>query len=315
MDTENNNLYWPRVQVIMSTYNGEEFLREQVKSIFEQEECIISLMVRDDGSTDRTLTILEDLAKCYPIEIIKGENLKPAKSFLSAITMTNKENEFFALSDQDDVWKKDKIKSAIKKIGFKGEDDTPILYCSNLTVVNETLEQINSLLLPNHFSLKYEDLLIHSSNLFGCTMVFNRSMRNIVAKQLPKNPIMHDLWIGLLAALFGYIVYDSKSYILYRQHGNNQVGAQENISEKWKNRMGYFRGNHKGVIALQAIDILEYLKNMHCYDSKIWDYTKIVAEYNKSISNKIRYLIKVSKKGMTKKQLLFHVMLAMKGCL
>ena len=154
------------VQVIMSTYNGEKYIEEQIQSIFNQKECNVSLLVRDDGSTDKTIEIVKELSLKYNIKLIQGENLRAAKSFLEAIKFTDEENDFFAFSDQDDVWLDDKLLNAIKCI--EKYNDKILLYASNLTAVNEKLEIMQNKILPSEISVDYRDLLVRSPYLFGC---------------------------------------------------------------------------------------------------------------------------------------------------
>lgn len=299
------------VQVIMSTYNGEKYIKEQIQSIFNQKECNVSLLIRDDGSTDRTIEIIKELELKHNIKLIQGENLRAAKSFLEAIKFTDEEKDFFAFSDQDDVWLEDKLINAIKIL--ENYNNNMAVYASNLTAVDEKKQIIKHKILPEKFSLEYKDLLIKSQYLFGCTMVFNKSMRNFIKKQNPEQPMMHDIWIALMATLKGKLIYDNNSYIYYRQHGNNQVGAKISYKEKIKNRLALFNGKDKCLISNQAKDILNIIKSDTSINEDIIEYTKMVANYNKTLKNKLKYLIKVSKKSMSTKQLVFHIILVLKG--
>ena len=138
----------PKVQVIMSTYNGEKYVQEQIESIFAQKECDISLLIRDDGSTDNTIDIVNELSKKYNIKLIKGNNLKPAKSFLEALRYSGEEMDYYAFSDQDDIWNEKKIISAINFIKKYTE---PSLYIGNLCAVNECKEILKDKILPQIF--------------------------------------------------------------------------------------------------------------------------------------------------------------------
>ena len=299
------------VQVIMSTYNGEKYIREQIQSIFNQKECNVSLLIRDDGSTDKTIEIIKELSLNYNIELIQGKNLRAAKSFLEAVKFSDEEKDFFAFSDQDDIWLENKLVNAI--LMLKKYNKGIAVYASNLTAVNEEKQIIKDKILPENFSLEYKNLLIKSQHLFGCTMVFNKSMRDFIKKQNPEKPMMHDIWIALMATLKGKIIYDNNSYIYYRQHANNQVGANVSIKEKIKNRWLLFNGKDKKIISNQAKDIYEIIKNDKEISTEIVEYTEIVANYDKSLRNKLRYLLKVSKKNMSVKQLIFHIILVLKG--
>lgn len=100
------------VQVVMSTYNGEKYLKEQIDSILSQEGVDVRLYIRDDGSSDRTTDILASYQEHKNVKIEKGNNLGFAKSFLTALDECD-EADYYAFSDQDDVWEKDKLSTAI----------------------------------------------------------------------------------------------------------------------------------------------------------------------------------------------------------
>lgn len=299
------------IQVIMSTYNGEKYIKEQIVSIFNQQECNVSLLIRDDGSTDKTIEIIEELSLKYNIKLIQGENLGAAKSFLEAIKFTDEKNDFFAFSDQDDVWLDDKLISAIKCI--ERYNDRILLYASNLTAVNENLKIIQNRILPSEISVDYRDLLVKSPYLFGCTMVFNKNTRNLISNQSSQTPMMHDIWVALIACLNGKIIYDNNSYIYYRQHENNQVGAKIYFKDKLKSRWLQLKGKDRKIVSNQAKNIYNIIKNDKTISKEIIEYTKLVAFYDESLINKLKYLLKVSKKNMNIKQFIFHILIVLKG--
>ena len=301
-----------RIQVVMSTYNGELYIEEQINSIFNQKGCEIDLLIRDDGSTDNTINIIKRLSQKYKIKLLIGENLRPAKSFLTALKLSDKDRDYYAFSDQDDYWQDDKIISAIHLIE-KENKNLSILYTGNLCAVDKNLNILNEKILSEDININYRSIIASSSQLFGCTMVFNKKLRDYVCRCEFNNPIMHDLWVGLLASLNGKIVYDPKPHILYRQHGNNQVGSQLTFKDKMKNRINFLKGHDRGNIARQAKDIYKIIENDNEISDDIKDYTKIVAFYNKSLKNKLYYLKKVDKTGFTIKRFLFHVILILGG--
>lgn len=303
---------FPKIQVIMSTYNGEEYIAEQIKSIFNQKDCDIKLLVRDDGSTDSTVSIIENMKKKYPIKVINGKNLKPAKSFLKALRLSDTDVDYYAFSDQDDVWKDEKISRAINKIKHE-ENNNMILYTGNLCAVDKKLNVLKQQLLPESIDFDYKILISHSSKLFGCTMVFNKNLRNYICNNSSSDAIMHDLWLGILASLKGKIIYDSLPFIYYRQHDDNQVGSQLTFKEKMQNRVSFLKGNNKGNIARQAKEIYEIIKKDDEIPEDIKEYTKMVADYNISIKNKLKYLKEVKKSDLSLKQWVFHVILILQG--
>ena len=221
-----------KVQVLLSTYNGEKYLKEQIESIIKQEEVEISLLVRDDGSTDKTIEILEEISKNNRnIKIYKGENKGPARSFMELV-QKSEEVDYYAFADQDDIWETKKIISAVKKLN---NPDIPELYISSLTIVDENLNNIEKKEIQGKFT--FEDEMIKNFAT-GCTQVFNKKLRNIINLYEPQYIIMHDSWITRVCyAIGGNVVIDKNSYIKYRQHSNNVVGYKDGGIKKLKKQL------------------------------------------------------------------------------
>ena len=118
------------VAVLMSTYNGEKYLKEQIESIFKQEKVNIKLYIRDDGSTDNTMAIINELKMVYDIVVINNsiENMGPAKSFMKLVYNVEDTFDFYAFSDQDDIWENNKIISAIDMIKKHDDNNLYILF-------------------------------------------------------------------------------------------------------------------------------------------------------------------------------------------
>lgn len=164
------------VQVVMSTYNGEKYLKEQIDSILSQEGVDVRLYIRDDGSSDRTTDILASYQEHKNVKIEKGNNLGFAKSFLTALDECD-EADYYAFSDQDDVWEKDKLSTAIEILEEESQS-TPLLYCSALQRVDENL---NPLHVQSYHGLRINlPSMLTRGRLAGCTFVFNNTLRNLV---------------------------------------------------------------------------------------------------------------------------------------
>lgn len=220
-----------KVLVMMSTYNGEKYLKEQLDSIYSQENCIVDILVRDDGSKDQTISILENYARKYSLRYYDGENLRTAGSFYDLILKAPLEYEYYAFSDQDDFWEKDKLSQAINKLVCE-DKEIPCLYYSGQEIVDAELNILY------HHNLEtrrntYANFLFNQ--VAGCTAVFNRKLLEY-AKMNPKaKPSMHDSYMyRLCAALNGKFIVDSEGKILYRQHGNNVVGLGNSLKSKLK---------------------------------------------------------------------------------
>ena len=214
-----------KVVVLMSTYNGEKFIREQIDSILHQKNVTVEIIIRDDCSTDSTIDILQEYSTKYNnITLIKGkENLKPAKSFFWLMENYS-DSDYFALSDQDDVWDSDKLECAINMINQEN-NNIPLLYYSNLRIVDQNLTFYrNSHSSPHISRNKYAAFIENLAT--GCTIVYNRRMAQLIKQKKPCNFSMHDAWLYLVGAVFGKNIYDYEPHICYRQHENNVIGTR-----------------------------------------------------------------------------------------
>lgn len=218
-----------KISILLSTYNGGKYLKAQLDSLFSQSYKNFRVIVRDDGSSDKTLEIL----KSYNIELLpSNENLGVKSSFetLLKYAFGNSDAEYFMFCDQDDVWNQDKIELTLQKM-YEMEKlykNTPILVHTDLEVVDENLHTIN----PSFMNLQNLDekknrlnnLLIQNT-ITGCTVMINKDLAKLCLP-MSLNAIVHDWWVGLVASYFGKIGYLSQSTIKYRQHTQNSIGAK-----------------------------------------------------------------------------------------
>lgn len=211
----------PKVLVLLATCNGEKYLRQQLDSIYAQEDVEVSIFATDDGSTDSTIAILEEYKKNHSLTIHHhGEPHEFTYNFIDAI-FANKNTSFdyYAFSDQDDVWMKEKLSSAIEMLKKNSKN----VYSSNLTIVNENLDgealmNDDSIQRCNKYNAVFENVAT------GCTIVFSKAFLDLLVRYYPKNIYLHDYWVYLLAIYTDNYIYDSRSFIKYRQHGCNQIG-------------------------------------------------------------------------------------------
>jgi glycosyltransferase involved in cell wall biosynthesis len=237
-----------KIQILMSTYNGERYLKEQLDSILEQDckdkgiEC--TLLVRDDGSKDGTQKILEEYAKKYStqIEWYLGENKGVIQSFFELLQRADDMASYYAFADQDDFWMPDKISSGISSIQKleQKEDGRPYLYCCKPMPVNEKLEELDSQIKRPVMRTGFGNALIENI-VTGCTAVFNRTLRQMAIKELPEYTFMHDWWLYLIATCYGSVVYDETPHIKYRQHGDNAVGNNVSLLHEFWDRLRLFQ--------------------------------------------------------------------------
>ena len=230
-------MFEPRkVIVLLATYNGAEFLSDQIQSIQEQTISNWILLVRDDGSEDSTRDVLDKLAaKDKRIRCVHDTlgSLGAARNFGELMRLAwVEEAEIIFFSDQDDVWLSTKMREQIDVLDNMEEShgrDTPILVYSDLEVVDRWLQPIH------HSFMRYQGLtheaqypvrvLLTQNFVTGCATVINRSLLKL-AVPLPPDVVMHDWWLALCAAVCGQIGYLPNATLRYRQHDSNQIGAQ-----------------------------------------------------------------------------------------
>lgn len=218
-----------KVQILMSTYNGEVYLREQLDSILNQKTVIggkrfdLSLLIRDDGSKDNTMKILEEYQKKFPqITYIQGKNIGACKSFFKLMQKADRRADYIAFSDQDDIWNENKMRRAV--IGLKNYENIPAMYASDLEIVNQNLETMKITASTGRNCPSFGNALVENI-CTGCTIVINRKLYDKIVKVLPRHAYMHDWWIYMTASCFGKVIYDKKPLIKYRQHETNTVGS------------------------------------------------------------------------------------------
>jgi glycosyltransferase involved in cell wall biosynthesis len=235
------------VLVMMSTFNGERCLMRQLNSIFAQEGVIVNLLVRDDGSTDRTLEILKSFQNKYPrqIQLIFGENKGYKQSFLDLLS-TAKRFDYYAFSDQDDFWYSKKLFKSIQ-FAEKIAKQLPILVQCGCDSTDEFLnvrKQKEYLFPVDQSNIK---TLISTEHFRGCGMLWNYDLQQILYNKRPKDPnISHDYWVGLIGSLFGKVVYTDEhlfAHIRYEKNqstdGNRLNGRRERLRLLRKSNSAY----------------------------------------------------------------------------
>ncbi|MFR9497510.1 MAG: glycosyltransferase family 2 protein [Rikenellaceae bacterium] len=271
------------VTVLLSTYNGEQYLEAQLTSLVAQKGVEFQIVVRDDGSTDATCQILDRWQSKGFLRWQRGKNLGFARSFLSLLHSAP-QSQYYAFCDQDDIWLSDKLSCGVREIEGR---DSPTLYCSNLSLFDGSI--VGEYLHPLDPKITLESSLV-SSVATGCTMLFNDSLREILDRSDPREIAAHDLWTLHTALLFGDVYYDSSSYILYRQHGDNQIGARASWGERWLRRLGSFRHLHT-----QHYREVEARELIRCYGDRLapqpLEQLRCVAHYRESFRRRLHLLL------------------------
>lgn len=279
-----------RCLVLLSTYNGEKYLPELLDSVMAQKDVLIDVLARDDGSKDKTVDILK---KNDRVQVYTGENLKPAKSFLDLILKADASYDYYALCDQDDVWKADKVISAIEHIK---DSNKPTLYSSAVEVVDRDLNFIRKSFTDNSFKDPLYDILTYGTP--GCTFVFNKALMQKLKEYKPTTISMHDSWISFVClAVNGLFYSDHEAYILYRQHDANVLGVQrhslkDTLAGIIKNKNVLRSDMAKEILIGYSYGMLPKTKEAFC----------AFAEYKENFRYKMRILRLPYKKEKTSKR-------------
>ncbi len=221
------------IYVLLSTYNGEKYLEEQLESLIAQKDVDFKILVRDDGSTDSTHKILNAWQEKSLLTWYTGKNLGAARSFFDLVQKAP-DADYYAFCDQDDVWLPEKLSRAVQVLSDM-DNLRPSLYCSGYMVVDKYLNEIRTNIRTD-VHLTTPSVLLESF-VPGCVMVFNRRLKGIVKTNIPECTIYHDRWIFLSAFFCANIRYDEVANIKYRQHENNVIGVTKgsNLKTLWTN--------------------------------------------------------------------------------
>ncbi len=256
-----------KILVIMSTYNGEKHLREQIDSILNQKtDYEVHLCIRDDGSKDRTCDIVEEYIEKYTeeVKLIRGENKGYNASFFSL--MQGAEGyDYYSISDQDDVWLPDKLQIACDAID-KVEEDIPVLYASTSYLVHDDLVPYGTTRKKEREMTMYNTIIQNICP--GHTQVMNNRLLEMLKGDIDTSRIyVYDSWIQNVANLYGRIVFDNEPHTYYRQYEGNQLGSgvgklgqliasikrdETNDGLKYRRQIDYFVEKNEGELKKQG---------------------------------------------------------------
>lgn len=280
-----------QIDILMATYNGEKYLKEQIESILNQTYTNFRLIISDDCSKDNTRQIIKEYAQKDKriISYFQEKNLGYVKNF--EFLLTKVENEIYMLSDQDDFWLANKIEHTYNKMKETNAD----LVFTDLEVVDRDLNMMNSSF-NDYMKLtrkikKYKNdyrLQYLYNCVTGCTLMSKKKFLNLILP-LPTESkyAIHDTWIACTVANNGKIEYLDEKTIKYRQHGTNQVGTDK-ISHGFKEldqvrdlfievKLGLFK---------------TYVNNDRIFNDEIKKQNKEALEYFEMIKNKKHFNFK-----------------------
>lgn len=222
------------VDILLSTYNGEKYLKDFLNSLGSQTCTDFKLIVRDDASTDATNQILHDFIKKAPFPIVvcdnSGEHLGVVQSYAALLQASAGKYVMFA--DQDDIWYSDKVKKMVDQMLEKEKEypDTALLLHSDLSVCNALGNQMSSSFVNYQCLSPARNNILHlcvQNNVTGCATIINFHLKKLIRYPFPGNVICYDWYLALLAACFGKIVFIPEQYASYRKHSSNVFGPQK----------------------------------------------------------------------------------------
>ena len=254
------------IAIILGFYNGSEYLREQLDSIIFQTHKKFQIFIFDDYSSKK---IIDSELKSYiekhsNISIIRrNSNIGYAKNFLYGLKDVGSNFDFYAFSDQDDIWEKNKLENSIKKMEALNYPSS-ILYCSRTAYFeNDSLNEIGS---SKFFKKKpqFKNALIQNI-AGGNTILMNKKARNLVINSLVSDQyISHDWWCYLIiSASGGEIIFDPLKSVKYRQHGKNIIGGNQKFKDKVRRFTNFFNGSFKDWNNINILNLLKNKKLIH----------------------------------------------------
>lgn len=274
-----------KIQVLISTYNGEKYLKELMESVLNQDIKQLTLIIRDDGSNDNTLKILSRYSSKKHIKIFSEKNIGIIQSFFKLLKLSSPNSDYFAFCDQDDIWMREKLSRAINRLN-EFPKEIPLMYCSRTILVNDKLNIIKYSKIPRR-QPSFRNALVENIAT-GCTIVINNSARKLILKQIPSSALMYDWWVYLTLSAFGKVIYDVKPRILYRQHSSNIIGVETNFIRKWNGRIKRFIKRGKKLLISQQVNEFHKIYGMILPEDK----EKIVNKFinsRKTLISRIHY--------------------------
>ena len=222
-----------KVQILLATFNGGKFLREQLDSILNQEYMFWDLLIHDDGSHDSTISIVSEYQSNYPkkIKLLNDEKIfsSASKNFFHPINKRSREADLYCLCDQDDIWHKNKLKIIVERYNTKYSKE-PLLIHSDLSLIDDEgklLEKSHNKLINNQKNFITKNTALYSNPVPGCAMSINSALADKIFYS--KYMVMHDWWI-LLSAMRenANVLYIDLPLVAYRQHSGNVFGYKKN---------------------------------------------------------------------------------------
>lgn len=251
------------IYIVLATYNGADYLVEQIDSLVAQTEARWTLLIQDDGSSDDTVRIIEDYShRDNRIQVHTKERISSSSAlgnFSELLVIAFEQGaEYVFFCDQDDVWDANKLETLLRHLKQR-EDDGSVacLIHHDLEVVDESLVTIAGSFIGMMQLQPSDELnpqrLVSRNEVTGCAMACNRALVEI-ALPVSDQAVMHDWWLALCAGYFGRLTYVPDKLVKYRQHSANAIGAKSfwhalNPFTNWLS--GWHRGDEDFVESIQ----------------------------------------------------------------
>lgn len=282
-----------KVQVLLSAYNGEHYIEEQIHSVLAQSWPEVTLLIRDDGSRDGTVDIVKRMIGDHPerIGLIEGDNLGVVGNSFELLEQAAPDVDFYCFCDQDDVWLPHKVESAVNRLEFNVNPEKPAMVFTSTQLADSTL---NSLGVwpqaprrePSFYNALYENVAI------GATIMINKASYELFASY--KKPdssriLMHDWWFYLLVSATGEVIYDHEPSMLYRQHGHNVVGGSNSPVGKLKGKIRSFQRHFGNKLLQKQAEEFNHIYG-HILKSEMKEQLELFISPRSRLADRIRYL-------------------------
>jgi glycosyltransferase involved in cell wall biosynthesis len=264
------------ISIAMCTYNGEKFIQEQIESILNQSYKNIELIITDDCSNDTTVEVIKQyIQNDNRIKLYQNEkNLGFIKNFEKAISFCN--GDYIALSDQDDIWKLNKIEK------FVNEIKKNVLIYSNALLINQESQEIRKELFSDTNKLckgKVNNSFLLDNVVSGNTMMFKKELVKYILP-IPSQINYHDFWIGFVASTYGTITYTDESMTYYRRHSEQVTNRTKKKHDNYLQKLKYkketmiqqYKRKADILEAFKSLEILKNTKTIEIIDSLIWHF-------------------------------------------
>jgi len=257
-------------------------------SLLTQDYPHVEILVRDDGSSDSTINLLEEYASNYTnIKVVFGENLGFIRSFFKLLELASPTVDYLALCDQDDVWREDKISRAVSFLS-ECSSEFPALYCTRFAAVDDNLDLLSYSEVPRK-GVSFCNALVECV-AYGCTSVLNQAVRRLLLCEFPQQAYSHDWWFYLVVSAFGHVIYDEEPTIFYRRHASNVTAFPVGEVDTWRVKIQRFLKSGKAQLVMKQAEEFRRIYGSSLSDEHR-EVLKRFLESRKGIWNRLRYAL------------------------